>query len=283
MASKKEGGVLSKVPLPDTFFSIKHQLRPIASLSVSAPSAILIYLVTIGGFVGCWLFYSLPNHPVTVTVIQSEWQKEGYECTPLQKEPKYGLLYNYDECTREVKFLDDSSLVLTNTMVSFATGGSSGGEKYSYKPFTASGTYYVFDTTKTYTLTFAQQNLFKVAITGEVFCASAPGMTPDKNLCKGLFESLVAFQQPCNLFKENSPFQCTKTEVTYKSGLEKLSLSIANTQLLFGVLTAFFAFMFYKCKKIPTIAPDGQDWQEAIRQLQEALTKKVDKSDKEMV
>jgi hypothetical protein len=30
MVSKKEGGLLSKVPLPDTFFSIKHQLRPIA-------------------------------------------------------------------------------------------------------------------------------------------------------------------------------------------------------------------------------------------------------------
>ena len=87
MANKKSG-LLSKVPLPDTFFSIKHQLRPIAPLRLSAPSAVVVYLLAIGGFVGCWIIYSAAGPTVTYTVTQQEWQKEGYECIPLQNEPK---------------------------------------------------------------------------------------------------------------------------------------------------------------------------------------------------
>ena len=82
----------------------------------------------------------------------------------------------------------------------------------------------------------------------------------------------------CDTFKENAPFQCTKTEVTFKSPLEILSLSIANTQLLFGVLTAFCAYIFYKMKKSNDIAPAGEaGWQEAVRQLREELSRKADK------
>lgn len=97
--------------MPDTFFSIKHQLRPIASLSVSAPSAILIYLLTIGGFVGCWLFYSLPNPPQTVTVIQSEWQKAGYECNPLQKDQNFGLMISYNTCIKQYRLPSETTIL----------------------------------------------------------------------------------------------------------------------------------------------------------------------------
>ena len=76
-------------------------------------------------------------------------------------------------------------------------------------------------------------------------------------------------------------------EVTYKSPLEKLSLSIANTQLLFGVLTAFFAFMFYKCKNSLKIASDiAKPWMEEIQQLREDLSRlrnDVNKSKKQLV
>ena len=90
---------------------------------------------------------------------------------------------------------------------------------------------------------------------------------------------------PCDYFKENAPFQCTKTEITFKSPLEILSLSIANTQLLFGVLTAFCAYIFYKLKKNDDVSPVGEaGWQEAVEQLiQKALTKKADKTGKETV
>ena len=95
----------------------------------------------------------------------------------------------------------------------------------------------------------------------------------------------------CAPFKENAPFQCTKTEITYKSPLEILSLSIANTQLLFGVLTSFCAYIFYKLKKNDDVSPVGEaGLQEAVEQLrkqvgelQNALSKKADKTGKETV
>eukprot|EP00945_MAST-04E_sp_MAST-4E-sp1_P004860 g4860.t1 len=88
----------------------------------------------------------------------------------------------------------------------------------------------------------------------------------------------------CDTFKTNSPFQCTKTEITFKSPLEILSLSIANTQLLFGVLTAFCAYIFYKMKGNKEISPAGEaGWQEAVRQLREELSRKADKSDQQTV
>ena len=121
---KKKGGILSKVPLPDTFFSIKHQLRPIASISVSAPSAILIYLLTIGGFVACWVFYSAPGPSQTVTVTQSEWQKEGYVCKPLQNDPVYGLMHTYDDCKAKLLPASAATLSLDNAT-----------QRWAFKPF----------------------------------------------------------------------------------------------------------------------------------------------------
>ena len=82
------------------------------------------------------------------------------------------------------------------------------------------------------------------------------------------------------------------TEVTFKSKLEILSLSIANTQLLFGVLTAFCAYIFYKMKKNTEISPAGEaGWQEAVlnlekrieKRLLEELSRKADKSEQQTV
>ena len=105
------------------------------------------------------------------------------------------------------------------------------------------------------------------------------------------FEKFTAAHPVCDAFKQNAPFECTKTEISYKSPLEKLSLSIANTQLLFGVLTAFFAHIFYKLKKKDEVLPVGEaGWQETakkleqrLEKLQQALTKTADKTGKETV
>ena len=297
MASNKKGGILSKVPLPDTFFSIKHQLRPIASISVSAPSAILIYLLTIGGFVGCWWFYSLPNPPQTVTVIQSEWQKEGYECKPLQPDSHYKLMWTYDECQTHLRELSSSSLTSSLGSGNFQGYGMSGTMSGSniramfYQPFSQSSKTYAVDTSKTIpTLpSITNHGLMTSDVDGSLACVR-PGPLdepPEYSSCYSLFEPVLKAFDTCEGFKQNSPFQCTKTEVTYKSSLEKLSLSIANTQLLFGVLTAFFAFMFYKCKNSPTIASDiTKPWMEEIQQLREDLSRlrnDVDKSKKQSV
>ena len=53
----------------------------------------------------------------------------------------------------------------------------------------------------------------------------------------------------CETLKQNAPFQCSKTEVSFKSGLEILSLSIANVQLVYGILTVLATNIFYKMKK----------------------------------
>jgi hypothetical protein len=114
----------------------------------------------------------------------------------------------------------------------------------------------------------------------------------DKPAMVNLWKEFVGTSDLCLPFKENSPFQCTKTEVTSKSSLEILSLSIANTQLLFGVLTAFCAYIFYKMKKNTEISPAGEaGWQEAAEKLekslreefQQALKKKADKSEQQTV
>ena len=106
----------------------------------------------------------------------------------------------------------------------------------------------------------------------------------DKPAMVNLWKEFVGTSDLCLPFKENSPFQCTKTEVTSKSSLEILSLSIANTQLLFGVLTAFCAYIFYKMKGNKEISPAGEaGWQEAVRQLREELSRKADKSDQQTV
>ena len=87
----------------------------------------------------------------------------------------------------------------------------------------------------------------------------------------------------CDHFKTNAPFQCTKTIITYKSDLEKLSLSVANTELLFGTLTAFFAWLFYKCKKDNKVASEEKSWQDAVEKLEKRLQKIENNAEKVMV
>ena len=286
MATKKEGGLLSKVPLPDTFFSIKHQLRPIASLSVSAPSAILIYLLTIGGFVGCWIVYSAPGPSLTTTVTQQEWQKVGYECSPLQAESWYKKTWSYDDCLENIREPNTESVVLKNNKWFYypiqgeeiTVKGSSSWNSNSLKQ----GAY-------ASSIGFGNSD-FNWGGTGIANFGGGYGCqcANDQPAMINLYKEFLAESPLCLPFKENAPFKCTKTEVTYKSELEKLSLSIANTQLLFGVLTAFFAFMFYKCKKNEKIkSDDGKPWMDEIHRLREelrdGLRQKVDKSDKQVV
>jgi hypothetical protein len=270
----------SKVPLPDTFFSIKHQLRPIAPLRLSAPSAVVVYLLTLGGFVGCWIFYSLPNPPVTTTVIQSEWQKEGYECKPLQKDSDYGLTYTYDECLQNIKSVSVDTVIEKGSP---DCGPCSG---WAYVPFGSDKKSLVISP-QNCDVAKEMESWFQCHLMVQFL--SLTGSSKAKAI--DFYTRLVAKFPVCNIFKQNAPFQCTKTEITYKSSLEILSLSIANTQLLFGVLTAFCAYIFYKLKKKDSVLPvGGAGLQEAVEQLkkqvgglQQALTKKADKTDKETV
>ncbi len=286
MASNKKGGVLSKVPLPDTFFSIKHQLRPIASISVSAPSAILIYFLSILGFVGCWIFYSAAGPTVTYTVTQQEWQKEGYECVPLQNEPNYDVLYSYDECISNFQKPSTSTVTQASNNI------------WIYKPIKGSAkSLQVGKKGKSSGIdlgnnkcTGTNQSPVCAQSGGAGVECSAALSTPNQDACVTMFQDIMKAykaESVCGIFKENSPYKCSKTEVSYKSNLEKLSLSVANTQLLFGLLTSFCVFIFYKLKKNVDIDPDAKKpWMEEIHRLEEELRRlrnDVDKSNKETV
>ena len=209
MANKKSG-LLSKVPLPDTFFSIKHQLRPIAPLRLSAPSAVVVYLLTLGGFIGCWIFYSLPNPPVTTTVIQSEWQKEGYVCKPLQKDSIYQQVWTYDECKKNIREPSTTSLE------KYSINQQEGSNIWKYTPFSTTDVEAHFIGTQDKDCNWVQS-----------YCStSLPIQTSDVQLATSCYKKLLNDYPVCNVFKGNAPFQCTKTEVTFKSPLEILSLSI---------------------------------------------------------
>ena len=277
MANKNKG-LLSKVPLPDTFFSIKHQLRPIAPLRLSAPSAAVIYLLTLGGFVGCWIFYSLPGPLVTTKVTQPEWQKEGYVCKPLQKDKDYDLMLSYDECLEQINVPSATTLVVTQSPAPTL-------HWYKYVPF-GNGKALQNGVVPSERSPLVETGCGYSDVIGPVEFGSTLN---DAIKC---FEVYTAAHPVCDAFKQNAPFECTKTEISYKSPLEILSLSIANTQLLFGVLTAFFAHIFYKLKKKDEVLPAGEaGWQEAVENLekrlrkefQQALTKKADKTGKETV
>merc|ERR1711871_1558655 len=69
----------------------------------------------------------------------------------------------------------------------------------------------------------------------------------------------------CAALKENAPFQCTRTAP--KSPLEILSLSIANTQLAYGVIGSAFVFLLYKTKKAKKVK--GVDETSILARLEE--------------
>ena len=289
MANKKSG-LLSKVPLPDTFFSIKHQLRPIAPLRLSAPSAVVVYLLTLGGFIGCWIIYSAAGPTVTYTVTQQEWQKEGYECIPLQNEPNYDVLYTYDECLSN--FQEPSTSTVSKVSSTWIYQPISGSKKSLQTGAKGKDADTILGSKKC----DGTNQIPVCASNGAagVECQMALNQ-PDQTNCVNLFQDIMRDYKSaslCSAFKENSPFKCSKTEVSYKSDLEKLSLSIANTQLLFGILTSLCAYIFYKVKKDDEISPAKEaGWQEAVlnlekrieKRLREELSIKADKSEQQTV
>lgn len=69
---------------------------------------------------------------------------------------------------------------------------------------------------------------------------------------KYLFEKGEASCHPCEYFKSNGPFSCTKE--TKKTSLEILSLSVSNTFAFFSFLVAVTPMVFMLWKKIRVVA-----------------------------
>ena len=84
----------------------------------------------------------------------------------------------------------------------------------------------------------------------------------------------------CAPLKENAPFQCTKS--TPKTPLEILSLSVANTQLAYGVIGSAFVFLLYKTKKAKKVK--GVDETSILARLEEleASNNRLEASNKQL-
>ena len=78
-----------------------------------------VWFLSFGGFV--W-WYSDPSMYITQSVIQKEFEKEGFRCDPLNYDEFYGSALGYDECLLKVRAPTLEAVVLT-------------GHEYSFIPF----------------------------------------------------------------------------------------------------------------------------------------------------
>ena len=107
--TKKDIGpsfVETAIPIPDFFYDIRSSL-PLVGSSPSVVRSLtnVLYLITIGVFVASFAYYSLPAQLLSEeSIVTSEWQKEGYDCMPLQKTTIEGLStdWTFDECVAGV-------------------------------------------------------------------------------------------------------------------------------------------------------------------------------------
>ena len=89
--SKQDTGpslVETVVPIPDFFYDIRSTLPLVGSShGVVRSLTNVLYLITVGIFVGTFAYYSLPAQLLSEeSIVTSEWQKEGSACKPLQIE-----------------------------------------------------------------------------------------------------------------------------------------------------------------------------------------------------
>ncbi len=126
------------IPIPDFFYDIRSSLPLVGSShGVVRSLTNVLYLITIGVFVGTFAYYSLPAQLLSEeSIVTSEWQKEGYACKPLQKTTIEGLTtdWSYDECVAGVSspntdtvFDVEKSDSSTQYDYQFATHGNSSG------------------------------------------------------------------------------------------------------------------------------------------------------------
>jgi|TARA_B110000967_G_scaffold166755_1_gene174948 hypothetical protein len=75
-----------------------------------------VWLFAFGGFM--WL-YSDPSMYVTESVIQKEFEKEGFVCSPLGYDKYYESALGYDECLLRLRLPTAKTVVLTDGMYSY--------------------------------------------------------------------------------------------------------------------------------------------------------------------
>ena len=76
--SKRLKDIINWVPLPPGILFIKKELKPLAPRPCTANFALFTYAIALTAVIYSWLYYSQPSQGKIVSLIQSDYQKEGY-------------------------------------------------------------------------------------------------------------------------------------------------------------------------------------------------------------
>lgn len=112
--------------IPENFYDTKFTCSPIAPNSVLYPWTIFVNGVWLFSFVGFLWWYSDPSMYLVQSVIQKEFEKEGFVCSPLGYDEFYSVDLGYAQCLDLVRIPNEINVDLTN---------STGTEVYSFIPF----------------------------------------------------------------------------------------------------------------------------------------------------
>ena len=100
--SSKSSLLDTYAPVPDFFYDVKREIEPIGSSSTRVRHlATVLYITTILVLFGSLLYNYMPAQRISqLSIVTSEWQKDGFICKPLQKTNIEGLStdWSYDEC-----------------------------------------------------------------------------------------------------------------------------------------------------------------------------------------
>ena len=100
--SSKSSLIDTYAPVPDFFYDVKREIEPIGSSSTRVRHlATVLYITTILVLFGSLLYNYMPAQRISqLSIVTSEWQKDGFICKPLQKTNIEGLStdWSYDEC-----------------------------------------------------------------------------------------------------------------------------------------------------------------------------------------
>ena len=129
------------VPIPDFFYNIKAEIEPIGgSAWVIRMLAYFLYFLTVCVLFGSFAYYSLPEQRVSLeSIVNSEWQKTGFLCKPLQKTTLHGLStdWSFDECVSATSRPSEESIVSVQK--------NDGSTQFDFR-FAANGTLSFYDT-----------------------------------------------------------------------------------------------------------------------------------------
>ena len=90
----------------------------------TATCSVVVYALSGAAFAALLAFYSLPSQYVTASVVGTSWSLAGFDCEPLQGDPRYGVSYSYSECLAYIAEPNSETVV-----------SSSSGVGYTFFPF----------------------------------------------------------------------------------------------------------------------------------------------------